>query len=67
MSKIKAFLAREWAMVSTKFGSLIGVLSLVLEGIRTAAPQYAQYDQRIAYAGMVSGILLMIYREKSNG
>lgn len=67
MQRIRQFIAREWAMLSTKFGSLLGALSLVLEAIRTMAPQYAQFDQRIAYAGMVSGILLMIYREKRNG
>lgn len=60
MGKVKAFLAREWAQLSTKFG-------LVLTAISTVAPQFAQFDVRFAYAGAAAGVLLMIYRGKPNG
>jgi len=60
MVKIKAFLAREWAMLSTKFGT-------VLVAISSTAPLYAQFDQRIAYAGAAAGVLLVPYRGKANG
>lgn len=60
MVKIKAFLAREWQQLSTKFGA-------VLVAVSSTAPLYAQFDQRIAYAGAAAGILLVLYRGKSNG
>jgi len=60
MTKIKAFLAHEWAQLSTKFG-------LVLTAVSSIAPMYAQFDQRIAYAGAAAGVLLIIYRGKANG
>jgi len=60
MRKIKAFLAREWAMLSTKFG-------LVLTAVSSIAPMYAQFDTRFAYAGAAAGVLLVIYRGKANG
>ena len=54
------FLKREWAMLSTKWGT-------VLVAISSTAPLYAQFDQRIAYAGAAAGVLLVLYRGKSNG
>lgn len=59
MAKIKAFLAREWAQVSTKLG-------LVLTAVSTIAPQFAQFDVRFAYAGAASGVLLILYRGKTD-
>ena len=54
------FIKREWAMLATKFGTVLGAIS-------STAPLYAQFDQRIAYAGAAAGILLVLYRGKSNG
>ena len=54
------FIKREWAMLSTKFGTLLLAIS-------STAPSYAQFDQRIAYAGAAAGVLLVLYRGKSNG
>lgn len=55
MAKIKEFLAREWAMLSTKWGTLLLAIS-------TVAPQFAKFDVRFAYAGAVAGFLLILYR-----
>ena len=60
MAKIKAFITREWQQLSTKFGT-------VLVAISSTAPLYAQFDQRIAYAGAAAGIMLVLYRGKPNG
>jgi hypothetical protein len=54
-------LKREWAQLSTKLGS--GIL-LVAGYLAEAAPQYAGFDRRIAYAGIVAGALLVAFREK---
>lgn len=55
MNRIKAFLAREWAQVSTKFG-------LILTAISTTAPQFAQFDPRLAIIGAAAGVALILYR-----
>lgn len=55
MDKIKEFLRREWAMLSTKFGT-------VLVAISTVAPQFAQFDVRFAYLGALAGFLLILKR-----
>jgi len=52
---IVAFLKREWAQLSTKFG-------LVLTAVSAIAPSYAQFDVRIAHAGAVAGVLLILWR-----
>ena len=43
--------------VSTKAGVVIAAVAAV-------APNYAQFDPRIAWAGAVAGVLLMVFREK---
>lgn len=46
--------------ISTKFGIVLGAISI-------AAPNYAQFDPRIAYLGMIASLLLVIYKEKPSG
>lgn len=56
-----AWIKRKWAEVSTKAGTvLIALAGYVAE----AAPQYAGFDRRIAYVGIVAGALLVAFREK---
>lgn len=59
IARVRAFLAREWSTLSTKIG-------LVLTAVSTIAPNYAEFDHRIAWAGAVSGALLIVYRGKAN-
>lgn len=56
-----AWIKREWAQVSTKAGTVVlGLAGYLVE----AAPQYAGFDRRIAYVGIVAGALLVAFREK---
>lgn len=59
MAKVWNFLRREWSQVSTKIG-------LVLTAVSSIAPVYAQFDQRIAYAGAIAGVALVLFREKAD-
>jgi len=59
MAKFKAFLKREWSMLSTKFGT-------VLVAVSTVAPQFAQFDVRFAYVGAAAGAILILYRGNTN-
>lgn len=57
------WIKQEWAQVSTKAGALVlGIAGYLAE----AAPQYAGFDRRIAYAGIVAGALLVAFRGKGN-
>lgn len=56
----KAFFQREWTQVSTKIGLVLGAVS-------ADASQYASFDHRIAYAGLIAAALLVLYREKPHG
>lgn len=60
MQRIRQFIAREWAAISTKLGLLLTVVS-------TIAPQFAQFDTRFAYVGAGAGVLLILYRGKADG
>lgn len=72
LGKIKAFLAREWAMLTTKIGAPLAVLSgflfakagLLASAIATVAPAYAAFDRRIALGGFAVGVVLTAWREK---
>ena len=55
------WIKREWAQVSTKAGTFVlGIAGYLAE----AAPQYAGFDRRIAYMGLVAGAVLVAWREK---
>lgn len=58
-NKLKDFLAREWAMVSTKIG-------VVLTAISATAPVYAHLDKRIAILGFVVGVIAIVWREETD-
>lgn len=58
---IKDWIKREWAQVSTKVGT---VIMAVAGYLAENATQFAGFDRRIAYAGMVAGALLVVFREK---
>lgn len=51
------WLKARWREVSTKFG-------VVLTTVAAVAPQFAQFDPRIAYVGAAAGVLMMICKEK---
>jgi hypothetical protein len=55
------WIKREWAQVSTKAGTVVMAIAGYLV---EAAPQYAGFDRRIAYAGIMAGALLVMFREK---
>lgn len=55
------WIKREWAQVSTKAGTVVIAIAGYLA---EAAPQYAGFDRRIAYGGLVAGALLVLFREK---
>lgn len=57
-------LKRKWAEVSTKLGT--GVLA-VAGYMADHASDYASFDKRLAYVGLVAGALLVIFKEKRDG
>lgn len=61
--KTKAFLRREWSQVSTKAGTVLLALGTA---ISTIAPQYAAFDTRIAHAGAIAGVAMILWRGKAN-
>lgn len=46
-----------WREVSTKFG-------LLVTAVATVAPQFAQFDPRIAYVGAAAGVVLILLKEQ---
>lgn len=74
VNRIKAFLAREWAMVTTKIGAPLAVVSgllvakagLLASAIATVAPTYAAFDRRIALGGFAIGVVLTAWRERGH-
>ena len=40
-------------------------LGIIMAGVSPVMAQYASFDRRIAYAGIVIGILLVLFKEKS--
>lgn len=72
LDKIRAFIRREWAQITTRIGAPMALVSGVLaakagllaSAIATVAPAYAAFDRRIALGGFAIGVVLTAWREK---